>query len=191
MRRFGRLLTAITSLLAVLTLAQPTAFAASESGTLAWSTAPLVLRNGPGIAYDITGDIVADTQIKVLRCQRLWCVVDGPTGRGWTNKGDIVFGRTSAPFPFMMTGYPQGATVCFYQGANYSGGEFCIEPGRSYRDLALVGLDNAFSSVRVMGEGSADVCRDRFFQSYCERVTGDQPVLDEHLRQSLSSIRVH
>ncbi len=151
----------------------------------------MVLRSGPGNAYDITGDIVADTQIKVLRCQRLWCVVDGPTGRGWTNKGNIVFGRTSAPFPEMMTGYPQGATMCFYQGTNYSGGEFCINPGRTYNDLALVGLDNAFSSVRVLGEGSADVCRDRFFQSYCERVTGDQPVLDQYLRHNLSSIRVY
>ena len=38
---------------------------------------------------------------------------------------------------------------------------------------------------------SAALCRDRFFQSYCERIIESQPVLDHYLRRNLSSIRMY
>lgn len=38
---------------------------------------------------------------------------------------------------------------------------------------------------------SAAACRDRFFQSYCERIVSSQPVLDQYLVRNLSSIRVY
>ncbi|KRA50183.1 SH3 domain-containing protein [Devosia sp. Root635] len=188
MRRFGRLLTALAG---IMILATASAFAASESGTHAWSSDPLTLRNGPGLAYDVTGQIAADLPIKVLRCEDLWCAVDGPGGHGWTGKQFIVFGLTSTDWPGgVHPDYPSGGSMCFYTGANFTGAEFCFGSGRVIHDLALLGLDNSFSSVRVNG-ASAAACRDRGFQSYCERIIADQPALDPYLRRALSSIRVY
>lgn len=187
MRYLGHLLIALTAMMVFATAS----FAASESGTHAWSTNPLTLRSGPGLAYDVTGQIAADLQIKVLRCEELWCVVDGSGGRGWTDKQSIVFGVTSTDWPGgVHPDYPTGGTVCFYQGTNFTGSELCLGTGRVIDDLALLGLDNGFSSVKVF-DTSAAVCRDRDFQSYCERIIADQPVLDQYLRRALSSIRVY
>lgn len=190
MHTVARFLTAAITLLA---LWQAPAFAFSESGTHAWSSNALILRDGPGTAYSVTGEIQADLAIKVLRCQRLWCVVDGQGGRGWASKDGIVFGKTSADWPGGINpDYPSGGgSVCFYSGTNYSGQEFCVSSGRVIQDLALLGLDNAFSSVRITGAANAAACRDRFFQSYCERIVADQPVLDQYLRRNLTSIRVY
>ena len=98
---------------------------------------------------------------------------------------------TSADWPGGVNpNYPTGGTICFYQGTNFTGAELCLSSGRVIQDLALLGLDNRFSSARVYG-ASAAACRDRDFQSYCERIIADQPVLDQYLRHALSSIRVY
>lgn len=191
MRHVTRFLTALAG---IMLLAMAPAFAASETGTHAWSSNTLILREGPGLAYDVTGEIAADLQIKVLRCQKLWCAVDGPGGRGWTGKQSIVFGLTSADWPGGVNpDYPAGGpgTVCFYQGTNFTGAELCVGSGRVIQDLALLGLDNSFASVRIDGNVSAAACRDRFFQSYCERIIASQPTLAPYLRRALSSIRVY
>jgi hypothetical protein len=189
--------TAVRLLLAafvLIALAASPAFAASESGTLAWSTDALQLRNGPGVAYDVTGEIATDTQIKVLRCQRLWCVVDGVGGRGWTSKDDIAFGKTPTDWPGgIHPNYPSGGpgSICFFEGTNYTGASVCVVPGRTIQDLALLNLDNRFSSVQLTGDVSVAACRDRFFQSYCERIIESQPVLDQYLLRNLSSVRTY
>jgi len=188
MRHFGRLLTALAG---IMLFAMSSAFALSEAGTHAWSSDTLTLRDGPGLAYAVTGEIAADQQIKVLRCQELWCAVDGAGGRGWASKQFIVFGLTSTDWPGGINpDYPTGGTVCFYQGTDFTGAELCLGSGHVIRDLALLGLDNSFASVKVNG-ASAAACRDRGFQSYCERIIADQPALDPYLRRALSSIRVY
>ena len=188
MRYFGRLLTALAALVF---LATTSAFAASEAGTHAWSSSTLTLRDGPGLAYGVTGEIAADLPIKVLRCEELWCAVDGDGGRGWASKQFIVFGLTSTDWPGGVNpDYPSGGTVCFYQGTNYTGGELCFGSGRVIHDLDLLGIDNSFASVAVNG-ASVAACRDRGFQSYCERIVADQPALDPYLRRALSSLRVY
>ena len=188
-----RILTALAGLVTALLLASAPALAASATGTHAWSSHPLTLRTGPGLAYDVNGSIEADLQIKVLRCQKLWCLVDGDGGRGWTDKAAISFGKAPTRWPDAIPpGYPAGnGTVCFYQGANYSDAAYCFGPGRVIRDLALVGLDNSFSSVRIEGSASVAACRDRDFQSYCERIITSQPSLDPYLRRNLSSLRIY
>lgn len=188
MRYFGRLL---TTLVALMLVAMAPAFAASESGTHAWSSDTLTLRDGPGLAYAVTGEIAADLPIKVLRCEELWCAVDGPGGRGWTSKQFVVFGLTSTDWPGGINpNYPTGGAICFYSGTNFTGSELCMNSGRVIHDLDLLGLDNGFASVKVMG-ASAAVCRDRGFHSYCERIIADQPALHPYLRRALSSIRVY
>lgn len=193
MRRFGRLALLIASLVALVTLA-PSAFAASEVGSHAWSTRPMVLYSGPGGAYQVTGEIPADVAIRVLRCQRLWCVVDGEGGRGWTSKDAIVFGRTSEDWLGRIApNYPAGGpgSVCFFTGTNYTGVSLCAGPGRVFNDFALLNMDNHFRSVQITGNVSVAACRDRFFQSYCERIIASQPVMDQYLAGALSSARVY
>lgn len=187
----ARLLTALTTALLALAIAQAPAMALSESGTHAWSTNTLTLRSGPGTNYAVTGEIAGDLAIKVLRCEELWCLVDGDTGHGWASTHSISYGKTSADWPGGINpNYPSGGTACFYTGTNYSGSEFCVATGRVIDDLALLGLDNAFSSVRIQGTSVA-ACRDRDFQSYCERIIVSQPVLDQYLTRALSAIRVY
>jgi uncharacterized protein YraI len=188
-----RLLTALSSLLLILAFTQAPALAATRSGTHAWSADTLVLRHGPSTAYHLTGEIPTGLAIKVLRCQKLWCLVDANHARGWAPKRNISFGRTPDRWPNNTTRYPAGGpgSACFYQGANFTGQSVCFGPGHTIKDLALLGLDNGFSSVRLEGRVSVDVCRDRFFQSYCERVIVSQPVLHQYLQHSLSSLRVY
>jgi hypothetical protein len=170
--------------------AAPT-LALTESGSHGWSRNVLDLRSGPGEEYEFTGQIPGEVAIKVLRCQRLWCNVDGPGGRGWTRIGGVDFGRD--PYgPFNRERFDlTGGSMCFYTGTNYTGSYFCAESGQVIRDLALAGWDNQISSIQVVEGTSAALCRDRFFQSYCERIVESQPVLDPYLRRNLSSIRVY
>lgn len=186
MHRLARLLTAIMLLVA----APSAAFAHTESGTHAWSKDTLTLREGPGREYAVSGNIGGELAIKVLRCQRIWCLVDGDTGRGWTHIAGISFGKGPHTGFGSNLNYATGGTACFYTGTNYTGTELCLSTGHVIRDLALRGMDNSFSSVRISGT-SVSACRDRFFQSYCERITASQPVLDRFLLRNLSSIRVH
>ncbi len=189
-----RLITALLLTLAMAFAFPASGFAASEAGSHGWSRTELSLRSGPGPTYDAAGSIAAGLQIKILRCQKLWCLVDAAGSRGWTNAYHVDFGQ-SADWP--LTGpelnYAIGGTgtICFYTGTNYSGRSLCARSGEVFNDLALWGLDNAFSSVKVDGSISAAACRDRKFQSYCERITGSQPALDPYLRRNLSSIRVY
>lgn len=195
MRRLPRLLVLLAALFSA--LAPLPATADPRPGSHGWSTDRMVLRSGPGTAYAITGEIAADLAIRILRCQKLWCVVEGDGGRGWTDKDNVSFGLTSTDWPgginpfygdHDMTG---AGEICFYTGTHYSGSALCLTPGQVYPDLALANLDNVFSSVSVQGTASAAACRDRFFQSYCERIVASQPVLDPYLRRNLSSIRIH
>lgn len=174
-------------------LAAP-ALAHSETGSHGWSRAPLVLHSGPGERYPVTGEIGGKLAIKILRCQKLWCVVDGPGGRGWARNGAIDFGKDAA-WPVFDPSAPRpdlaGGEMCFYEGAHFSGRSFCATSGQVFPDLATLGWDNRIGSIRVVTGTSAAVCRDRFFQSYCERVAGDQPVLERYLSRNVSSIRMY
>lgn len=168
--------------------------AASESGSHGWALQALTLRNGPGAAYDLTGTIAENAAIKVLRCQKVWCLVDGPGGRGWTASDRVGFGLTpEGPLFAIQPDYPAGGpgSACFYSGTNYTGAAFCAGPGEVFPDFALHGLDNHFASVKISGNISVAACRDRQFHSYCERIVESQPVLDRFLNRNLSSARIY
>lgn len=170
------------------------ALSASESGSHGWSRETLVLRAGPGAQYDVTGEIPGKVAIKILRCQQLLCLVDGPGGRGWTGKAAVDFGKDPHwPLFDADNDWPDlaGGEMCFYEGAHYTGRSFCADTGDVFLDLATWGWDNRIASIKVTAQTSAAICRDRNFQSYCERIAGSQPRLDPLLARNLSSIRVY
>ena len=167
--------------------------AATESGSLGWTTKPATLHQGPGREYPILGQIPAEQRIKVLRCQKVWCMIDGPGGRGWTSIHAVDFGKDPRGIEWNEWTFerPAPKQVCFYEGENYTGGALCLDPGAKIEDLLLIGADNRYSSVRIEGKVAVAACRDRFFQSYCERITHSQPRLDQYLNKALSSIEVY
>ncbi|ODT50452.1 peptidase inhibitor family I36 protein [Devosia sp. 63-57] len=180
--------------LVVLALAVTPSAALDPSGSHGWSRSQLTLRTLPHQAGDVVGTVEQDLAIKVLRCEKLWCLVSTPVGKGWTSRDHIGFGQTSQdPLTGPNLNYASGGpgTICFYQGTNYSGASFCAGSGEVFPDLARWGLDNSFASVKVEGNVSAAACRSRDFQSYCERIVASQPVLDGLLRKNLTSIRVY
>ncbi|MHA6297442.1 peptidase inhibitor family I36 protein [Devosia sp. CAU 1758] len=170
------------------------ALSGSEAGSHGWSRETLVLRDGPGEQYAVTGEIPADAAIKILRCQNIWCVVDGPGGRGWTGNGAVDFGK-NPHWPLLDSDneWPDlaGGQLCFYEGANFTGRSFCAGTGEVFIDLATWGWDNRIASIEVITATSAAICRDRDFQSYCERIASSQPMLDPLLARNLSSIRIY
>lgn len=189
-----KLLQCLTVALTLLATLVSPAFAASESGSHGWALQPLSLSDGPGAAYAITGTIAENSAIRILRCQKVWCLVDGPGGRGWTAKERVGFGRTpQGPLFAIQADYPAGGPgqVCFYTGTNYTGSAFCAGAGEVFPDLALYGVDNSFASVKISGNVSAAACRERKFHSYCERIIASQPVLNRYLARNLSAIRIY
>lgn len=188
MRLFSRF-TAVCLTLAALAFGAPAAMA-EVAGTEAWSTHVMTLRTGPTNEYQVIGQIPADVAIKVLRCQRANCLVSYGNNRGWTNKRHVNFGlqhfNTPGKAPLNVA-----RQICFYEGTNYTGASFCVQPGDRYHDLALVNADNRYASVQVSGRISATVCRDRDYQSYCERIINSQPVLYTFLNRNLSSVRAY
>lgn len=163
-------------------------------GTPAFSTTALTLFEGPGAAYDTTGAIETDQDVLVYRCTMLWCLVGKGHERGWASIDHLNFGLSPAPaFSGPRLNYASGGPgqVCLFEGHNYTGASICAGAGRVFNDLLLYRLDNRFSSVSVEGNVSVALCRDRDFQSYCERVTTSQPRLDKFLDNHLSAVRVY
>lgn len=182
----SRFLVSALCLLLPLVLAAPS-MALSPSGSHAWSRSELGLRAGPGSQYPSTGLIASAVAIKVLRCEQLWCLVDGPGGQGWTARQAIDFGKG----PLAERPDLSGGQMCFYEGTHYTGRSFCAGTGQVFPDLATWGWDNRIGSIEVKVSTSAAVCRERDFQSYCERIYESQPVLTNHLQHQVSAIRVY
>ncbi|WP_046142175.1 SH3 domain-containing protein [Devosia soli] len=170
------------------------AFAFSDVGSHGWALQDLTLRTGPGAAYEVSGEVAENSAIRVLRCQVNWCLVDNGPDRGWTSRERVGFGKTpEGPLFSIQPDYPAGGpgSVCFYEGRNFTGASLCAKSGQVFTDLKLYGYDNRFLSVEINGNVSAAACRDRGFQSYCERIIESQPVLHQYLARNLSSIRVY
>ena len=173
---------------AILALALPAA--AIEVGTPAWLIDGQSLYEGPGVAYDVVGELGDETRIQVDRCTYRWCLLHAEGQRGWASRDNISFGQhPRGPLTGPRLNYGSGAVVCFYEGRHFSGDYFCAKPGSVVHDLLLRDADNRISSVQVNG-GSVTLCRDRDFSSYCERIVEDQAVIHGFLDNNVSSYRV-
>ena len=181
-------------LLSLLALAIPAPASALETGTPAWTISGATLFEGPGSAYDVTGDVGAEERVYVERCQKLWCKVRADTGRGWMSLADLAFGKEpKGPFTGPRLNFNTGnsGTVCLYTGRDYTGMSICGDAGFVVRDFLLYDADNQFASVAIEGDVSVMLCRDRFFQSYCQRISESKATLPAILINSVSSMRVY
>lgn len=174
-------------------LAAAPAMAVEPYGSPGWSLTELTLREGPGAAYRIVGAIPGEQAIRVERCGPYWCQVRLGASAGWAPKHAVGFGlEPEYPLFSVSPDYPSGGPgqVCLFTGTHFSGQSVCYAPGRVIRDLLLYGIDDRFASVRIEGNVSVSLCRDRDFRSYCTRATADIPVLNRYLMRNISSLRV-
>jgi hypothetical protein len=168
--------------------------AALETGTPAWSLRPLTLLEGPGNAYDVTGEVAAEQRVYVDRCSKLWCQIHVGKARGWVDLYALGFGQEprpplSGPRLNLKKGGP--GQVCLYEGRNFTGNSLCAKSGFVVHDLLLTRTDNRYSSVSIEGNVSVLLCRDRDFKSYCVRVNESQPRLHGFLDNGVTSLRVY
>jgi hypothetical protein len=182
------------SALVFLVLGAAGAGAEDTTGTPAWSIRPLVLMEGPGHNYNVVGEIGGQSRIYVDRCSKQWCRVHDRYAAGWTSLYAIAFGNVArGPLTGPRLNYKGGGPglVCLYEGRNYTGASICANPGTVIEDLLLIHRDNLYSSVSIEGNVSVDLCRDREFHSYCERINDSQPRLQGFLDNNVSSVRVY
>lgn len=173
------------------------AFAVQPQGSAGWTNEGWTniessLFTGPGPRYHEIGSVGGGLRIRVVRCSGPWCEIRAKNLHGWMALTNISFGQ--GPWRLFDT-TPRspiryGGPVCFYSGPSYSGTESCFNAGHTVPDLALVGLDNDFRSVKV-GTGSVMACRDRNLRSYCVILNKDEKHLDGLLSNAISSIRVY
>lgn len=192
-RRLLRIALAVAAIAVLPLLAVPAhADGSAREGTPAWALVDLALREGPGGAYAVIGSIPENSRIAALRCAPRWCLVRMGHSLGWTSRDAVGFGRLPlGPFEGPRLNYGTGGTVCFYEGAHFTGPSVCHNSGFIVHDLKLYGTDNRYMSVSIDGSASVSVCRDRNFQSYCTRVVTSTPVLDTYLAGSVSSYWIH
>jgi uncharacterized protein YraI len=186
-----RLITAALTALVWFSLAGATV--AAQIGTHAWTRNAVTLYDGPGTEYDVVGDLADAIEVRVERCEPIWCRVSAGNHRGWMYRLALSFGQTDrGPLEGPKHNYGSGAgTVCLYTGPNYTGESFCRNSGFVMRDMKLYGVDNLYSSVTIEGNTSVLLCRDRQFRSYCERVNASQPNLHGFLSNNVSSLHIY
>lgn len=167
---------------------------ALETGTPAWLIKDTVLRQGPGHAYLATGEVDGKLKVRVDRCSRDWCQIRGQGQKGWVALDRLSFGQhPRGPFTGPRLNRPSGGpgTICLYTGANYTGSRVCATSGTVVRDLLLFQRDNAYASVKVSGNVSVMLCRDRWFTNYCQLFNESRANLPRFLNKAVSSYRVY
>ena len=180
------------SLALLLGLAWPAS--AVQTGTPAWTLKALTLMEGPGNAYDVTGEVGAEVRVYVNRCSKIWCQIQANGQLGWVDLYALGFGQEpkpplSGPELNLKKGGP--GTVCLYEGRNFTGNALCVGTGFVVHDMLLRREDNRYSSVQIEGNVSVLLCRDRHFKSYCVRVNESQERLHGFLDNAVSSMRVY
>lgn len=85
-------------------------------------------------------------------------VTVGPGGPSFS------FGIGDAPPP--PPAPPVPAKVCFFKGNNFSGAQFCVNPGDDNPHLPG-GWNNTISSVKVQGGAQVTVCKNNWYSGAC------------------------
>ena len=181
------------------------------------ATGSVNVRTGPGTGYAKVGALTAGEYVDVKQCQGSWCFVDRNSGTdGWVSGNylqpvnaqpapepeddDIPFnfGVTVGPggpsFSFGIGDAPPPAPipvtpeVCFFKGNNFSGAQFCVNPGDD--DATLPGgWNDSISSISVEGGAQVTVCKDFWYAGSCTTYSHDKPSLGSY-NNAISSYQV-
>ena len=97
-------------------------------------------------------------------------VTVGPGGPSFS------FGIGDAPPPAPVPVTPE---VCFFKGNNFSGAQFCVNPGDD--DATLPGgWNDSISSISIEGGAQVTVCKDFWYAGSCTTYSNDKPSLGSY-----------
>lgn len=200
---------AIASVSAVVVLLS-TAAAFAQPGV---ATGSVNVRTGPGTGYAKVGTLQAGEYVDVKQCQGSWCFVDRNGGNdGWVSKNYLAAAgaqpapkSNDIPFNFGVSVGPGGPSfsfgigdgptpapvspeVCFFKGNNFSGAQFCVNPGDD--DATLPGgWNDAISSISVSGGAQVTVCKNFWYGGACTTYSNNKPSLGGY-NNAISSYQV-
>ena len=207
----GFVRTAVLAAVAVL------AFAQISQAAEAVATTALNVRSGPGTGFAVVDTLAAGEVVEMTECQPSgWCYITHTGPDGWVNAAyltaapaagspgedcsfQLTIGPSGPQFSIVCGGGvsppadppppPVGDQACFYNGANFTGAEFCYAPG-TLNSLNAT-FNDRISSVRLFGEAKARVCVNTNLGAPCRNITSDVAVLGPVVNNRISSVRVY
>ncbi len=164
------------------------------------------VRSGPGTNFAKIDVLYAGEEVTITQCQGGWCYVKHPGPDGWVSKNYLApktSGNSSADeaalAAFMsvfgavvknITTPPPAPTskVCFYNGINYTGANFCVNAGSN--NNKLVGFwNNRISSLKVMGGANVTLCQNWYYGGFCKTYSTNKPSLGIIMNNKASSFQ--
>ncbi len=85
---------------------------------------------------------------------------------------------------------PSGDQVCFYTGIQFTGKSACVNVGASSSYL-IPGWDDEIESIRIVGKGSVQICRDQNYGGGCIVHSSDRSSLHESYANNVSSYQTY
>jgi len=176
------------------------------------------VRTGPGVNFVRVDTLHRGERVNVTQCQNGWCYVQKSGPNGWvsgnyltrvgggvstTRPGNpavnfgfsINSGNSSGPSFSITIGNsppppppPQAPKVCFYNGANYTGAQFCVNSGANNRQLTGF-WNNRISSFRVFGGAKVQLCRNWNFGGICFGYSSNRANLPFQINNKTSSFQ--
>jgi hypothetical protein len=181
------------------------AFAASTG----YIKAPANVRAGPGTGFPVIVKLPTNTKVTVEGCTPTnWCVITKGPLEGFVAKAllkktlggvspfdiDIILGPD---FPIQIELDDEEeeeepfeeASVCFYQGPDLSGANFCVEPGDSDDDIPG-SFDNNIESILIEGDAVVRVCSSTNLNGTCKLYDETQDELPSSISNKITSYSV-
>ncbi|GGF27364.1 hypothetical protein GCM10011321_18470 [Youhaiella tibetensis] len=159
------------------------------------ATANVNVRQGPGTNHRVVDVLQRGESVHIVRCQNNWCLIDHRGPSGWVSANylrEVVDtgrpGGGGGPIGGPIGGGGSNRLVCFFEGADFRGPNFCARPGESDRNLGAWG--RRIMSIRIDGRAAVDVCTQRNFGN-CSTFRSDVRVLNRMLQNNVGSFYVH
>jgi SH3 domain-containing protein/peptidase inhibitor family I36 len=181
-----------------------TAFAAST----AYIKGSANVREGPGTSFDIIANLPNNTKVTVEGCTpTAWCVITKGSLEGFVKKS-LLKSSPSGDLPFDISiiigpDFPihidlgddeedvpsDDPSVCFYQGEDLTGANFCVEPG-DYDDDIPGSFDNNIESILIEGGAVVTVCTGTDMGGTCKLYDETMDSLPSSVRNRITSYEV-
>lgn len=180
---------------------------AAAFAATAYTKSSAKVRLGPGTSYGVITTLPMNTKVDVQGCTPTgWCVITKGPLEGFVAKSLLKKTLTSvSPFdlniiigPNFQLGINLGdvqeepvepAEVCFYQGADLTGANFCVEPGESDEDIPG-SFDNNIESILITGGAVVTVCTGTDFNGICREYDETMESLPSVVNNKITSYAV-
>ena len=184
----------------------------ASAAVTTYTKSPANLREGPGTNYDVIVTMSKNTMFMVEACTLSWCAGESEDGDEGFVARSLLKKNLSQDIPFTINiivgpegpftdfGFlfddepdqpkPQIPEVCFYQQANFKGGNFCVEEGDEDNDIPG-SYDNNIESILISGGLGIEVCSSVNYGGECFFYNKSQKSLPSQIRNKISSYTVN